>query len=80
MYQKIENFSINTVRGEDIENDLETVTKFYGDDDDLSPQLTSLKSQFNNENKLNFHDILSYMRGISSEERAIAQKWLNWYK
>ena len=57
------------------------MTDFYGDDFDrhcLSAQLTSLASQFEAETEpqrvrqqLSLHDIITYLKSLSSAERAI---------
>ena len=74
MFRKVEDLLLKSVRGEIYSDELSSVTKFYGDDlcpYRLSPQLSILSAQLKDQEKLDLNDIMTYMKGFSSEVRVV---------
>lgn len=74
IYQQMEQLLLNAIGGQDYSSPLVKVSEVYKDDldtDRLAVQLETLHTNLKEEKDMNIHDIIKYIKSLSSTERSL---------
>ena len=74
VFSNVEQLLLKSIKGEDYQSELKILLEVFGNDIDsfaLPAELSILRTLFQNETPLHFDDILSILKDLSANQRAL---------